>query len=113
MRKLRIVIVANAPDQVVVGKSPPEARAIVQECGTGDAFRAGVPGTVARNSGGVCEPLKGGALTCSQQGTVIIPETAESHFTQQQLHVPFMVAAVESAAVSVVAPTHPDVPGES
>jgi hypothetical protein len=29
MRKLRIVIVANAPDQVVVGKSPSEARAIV------------------------------------------------------------------------------------
>jgi hypothetical protein len=53
----------------------------------------------------VWETPKGGALTCSQQGTVIFPENAESHFTQQQLHVPFMVAAVESAAVSVVAPT--------
>jgi hypothetical protein len=53
----------------------------------------------------VWETPKGGALTSSQQGTVIFPETAESHLTQQQL--PFMVAAVESAAVSVVAPTGP------
>jgi hypothetical protein len=55
MRKLRVIIVASAPDQVICGESTSKAPAIMEKRGAGDALRARVPRAIARDGGSVRE----------------------------------------------------------